>query len=299
MKPTAHTNGALPPATVPARRPPRKAKAMDPAPQQPATLMEAIIQASSDPTIDTGKVRELVDLHKTLQERDWERQFNAAMVACQTELQPVARNKDNTQTQSRYADLARLAEAALPIIHQHGFAITFSEAGTEKPNHIGVLVSVRHREGHTERFTFHVPVDLCGFKGTPNKTAIHGWGSALTYCRRYSLLCAFNVIVAGDDDGQAAGQKSSASLKREGVWADFERDMRGAASIAALEKVCNRWRGRIQFWSKGYREAAVELKGQQIERLGGTLAQLQESVEATDHDYERWARMRAEHGNHW
>ena len=274
-------------ATRPQRKLPTKVY------EPPATLIEAIICAASDPSIDVAKVKELTGLHLALKASAQAESFNAAMVACQTDLQPVARNKSNDQTNSRYADLAKLAEEALPIIHRHGFAITFSEAETEKPNHIGVAVSVRHREGHTERSAFHVPQDMAGFKGTPNKTAIHGWGSALTYCRRYSLVCAFNVIVGGDDDGQAAGKvASSASLKRDGVWTDFEREMRNSRSIAALEKVCARWRGRIQFWSKGYREAAVELKGQQTERLGGTLAQLEESAAQLSDDagpmYDRW-----------
>jgi hypothetical protein len=213
-----------------------------------------------------------------MQLADWQRAFNESMVACQTDLQPVARNKSNDQTNSRYADLAKLAEAALPIIHKHGFAITFSQAETEKPNHIGVAVSVRHRDGHTERFTFHVPVDLCGFKGTPNKTVVHGWGSALTYCRRYSLLCAFNVIVAGDDDGQAAGRQSSAALKRQGVWPEFEREMRAVRSLQALQIVVERWRPRVQQWSAKWKRAAEELHSQCFEALGGTFEALQQSA---------------------
>src|SRR5688572_4554820 len=59
----------------------------------PATLMQAIIQASSDAAVDVGKVRELVELHKTLQEREWQRAFNEAMTACQSELEPVTRNQ--------------------------------------------------------------------------------------------------------------------------------------------------------------------------------------------------------------
>ena len=162
---------------------------------------------------------------------------------------------------------------------------------TPKPEHIGVAVRISHRGGHAERSEFHVPVDVAGFKGTPNKTAIHGWGSALTYCRRYALLCAFNVIVSGDDDGNAAGGKpaSSAALKRSGVWSEFERDMRGARTLVDLEAVCNRWRPRMVNWSHGYKTAAVELKGQQVERLGGTLTQLEESLERLDHEAaERW-----------
>jgi hypothetical protein len=60
--------------------------------------------------------------------------------------------------------------------------------------------------------------------------------------------------------------------------------MRAAPSLQALEAVCDRWRPRMLNWSAGYKTAAVELKGQQIERLGGTLAQLQESAGQIEQD---------------
>jgi hypothetical protein len=242
-----------------------------PAITQPATLLQAIITASADPTVDVGKIGELVKLHTELQARDWEQRFNAAMAACQAELEPVARNQSNTSTNSRYADLAKLAEGALPIIHHHGFALTFGEVAAAKPNHIGVAVRISHRDGHAERSEFHVPLDLCGFKGTPNKTAIHGWGSALTYCRRYALLCAFNVIVAGDDDGNAAGKvPSSTPVKRENVWQTFQGEMRAAKSLPALQAVVVKWRPRVINWSDKWKGAAESLHGQCHARLSGT-----------------------------
>ena len=186
--PAPTTNGHAAATVVVARAPKHKALPA-PAPQRPETLMQAIMQAASDSTVDVGKVAALVELHKTLQAREWERLFNEAMADCQAALEPVRKNQSNTQTNSRYADLSRLAESALPIIHQHGFAIGFGElVAVAKQGHIGVAVRISHRGGHTERSEFHVPLDVCGFKGTANKTAIHGWGSSLTYCRRYSLL---------------------------------------------------------------------------------------------------------------
>ena len=75
--------------------------------------------------------------------------------------------------------------------------------------------------------------------------------------------------------------------------------MRGASSLPALEAVCDRWRPRMLNWSAGYKTAAVELKGQQIERLGGTLAQLEESAERLEHEAherDRWERNLADTG---
>ena len=279
VAPTTNGSGATSAVAARPSRKPQKLPAL-PAPPQPTTLMQAIIQASADPSVDPGKIGALVQLHAQLQAREWERLFNEAMADCQAALEPVRKNQTNPDTKSRYADLSRLAESALPIIHRHGFAISFGELVKEaKEGHLGVAVRISHRGGHTERSEFHVPVDLCGFKGTPNKSAIHGWGSSLTYARRYSLLCAFNIIVAGDDDGQAAGKAtSSAQLKRDGAWQGFLAKINAAQSLDELAAVWHTERFAIKAWPAAWREQAIEAKETRKAELGDTLRQLQASV---------------------
>ena len=60
-------------------------------------------------------------------------QYHGTRASASGEPEPVARNQSNSSTNSRYADLARLAESALPIVHKHGFALTFGEVATAKP----------------------------------------------------------------------------------------------------------------------------------------------------------------------
>ena len=49
---------------------------------------------------------------------------------------------------------------------------------------------------------------MTGIKGSVNKTAMHGHGSALTYARRYIMCLAFDIQVSDDDDGNAAGAEN-------------------------------------------------------------------------------------------
>jgi hypothetical protein len=49
-----------------------------------------------------------------------------------------------------------------------------------------------------------VPIDNKGPKGAQNKTDTHGFGSALSYGRRYLKLLIFDIATT-DDDGRAAG----------------------------------------------------------------------------------------------
>ncbi|MBO0763014.1 MAG: ERF family protein [Hyphomicrobiaceae bacterium] len=261
----------------------------------PTTLLGRIIDVAGRADIDVEKIKQLVDLHKSMQVAEWQRLFNESMVKCQQALDPVRRNKSNSSTNSRYADLAQLAEQALPIIHAHGFAVSFSEAEPRKPDHIGVAVSVRHQGGYTEVSTWNVPQDLCGLKGQVNKTAIHGWGSAITYCRRYSLLASFNIIVSGDDDGQAAGgQKSAAQARRDGKWPILEAKLRSAKSMSELQDIWNEFRFEIKAWPAAWRDCAVAAKEDAKTRLGGTMTALHESLrqlerpEPREADIEQW-----------
>jgi ERF superfamily protein len=303
--PIPNGNGAATAVAVrPSRKSPNNHGLGEPQnPQQPQTLMQAIMMAASNPTVDTGKVRELVELHKTLQEREWQRAYNESMVACQTELQPVARNRTNDHTHSRYADLARLAEVALPIVHKHGFALTFGELEPRTPNHVGIAARISHRDGHTHTSEFHVPHELSGFKGTANKTAVHSWSSALTYCRRYSLLCAFNVIVAGDDDGNAAAGKSrtskderadmiaagrlSPTRQQEDAVTALESAVLAVTTLDALEAVWDKGRHDIRSWPRTWRERMIALKDKRKAELADTLLQLERSAKQLNEQFDR------------
>lgn len=165
-------------------------------------LLSMIERAARDPTVDIAKMERLFDMHERIESRRAEQAFNAAMAAAQAEMAPVSKNKPNTQTNSRYADLAALAEQAKPIISKHGFAPSFGTDVSPKPNHERIVCDLSHRDGHSRRYMVDVPSDGVGIKGTTNKTATHAMGSTLSYGRRYLTLLMFDIATK-DDDGNA------------------------------------------------------------------------------------------------
>ena len=155
------------------------------------------------PHVGIEGVRELMAMRRQEQDRQAEQEFNAAMSTAQAALIPVTRNQKNKQTGSSYADLAAIAEMAMPIIHKHGFGTSASEFRSDKPDHVGVALEVMHRSGHSKRYEFHVPSDGTGLKGNPNKTATHAYASTLNYGERYAKCRVFGIATK-DDDGNAA-----------------------------------------------------------------------------------------------
>jgi hypothetical protein len=49
-------------------------------------------------------------------------------------------------------------------------------------------VPLSHTAGHSRHYQADVPIDNTGPKGAQNKTMTHGFGSALSYGRRYLKL---------------------------------------------------------------------------------------------------------------
>lgn len=192
-------------------------------PPAPAVVSESgallimIERAARDTTIDIDRMERLVNIHRDMEMRQAEKAFNAAMSAAQAELLPVAKNTSNTHTRSKYADLAAIAEAAMPIIHRHGFGLSFSEFKSQEPNCMGVACHVRHASGYGERHEFNIPIDSAGSQGKVNKTNTQAYGSTFTYGRRYATCGVFNIATKDDRDGNAVSGETISDEQEETI----------------------------------------------------------------------------------
>lgn len=120
-----------------------------------------------------------------------------ALVKALAEIEGAAKDKVNPHFKSKYADLASVIAAIKPVLAKHGLAFTQST----EPSEGGVIV---------ETLLWHeaenlAPRSLGKLFVPANKNDAQGFGSALTYARRYGLMTAFGVP-AEDDDGNAAAK---------------------------------------------------------------------------------------------
>lgn len=183
---------------------------MDRAANVPATveslgggILNVIARAAADPNTDVDKLERLLAMQERVLEREAEQAFNAALREAQDEIQPIVRNKTNSSTSSTYADLERVSDSIDPVLRRHGFSSSFGTADCPLPGHYRVTCRLSHVGGHHRDYQADVPADTAGVKGTPTKTATHGFGSALSYGRRYLKLLIADVATT-DDDGRAA-----------------------------------------------------------------------------------------------
>lgn len=175
-----------------------------------SAVLSMIERAARDPSVDIDKLSQLMEMRKEVEREASKRVFNTAMKAAQAEMRPVAADALNPQTKSRYATYAKLDNALRPIYTKHGFALSFDEADSPKPEHIRVLCYVSHDGGFERTYHKDMPCDGKGAKGGDVMTKTHATGAASSYGARYLLKGIFNVAVGEDDrDGNEPAQLNS------------------------------------------------------------------------------------------
>lgn len=140
------------------------------------------------------------------------RDFNVAMNEAQAKIEPITRDAENQQTNSRYVRYETMGKIITPIYTALGFSVSHDEEDSPYEGQTRYVAIVRHRNGHSERYHKDLPIDDKGMKGTVNKTPLHGKASATTYARRLIEAGIFNVRFCNeDDDGNAAGAPETIS----------------------------------------------------------------------------------------
>jgi len=120
----------------------------------------------------------------------------AAFVKAQRQFGPALKKSVNSHFKSKYADLTSCIDAVMDGLNANGIALM--QRSFECKDGVMVETTFIHESGEVmESGLFHVPA---------SKHDAMGFGSALTYARRYSLMTACGIS-SEDDDGVAASPR--------------------------------------------------------------------------------------------
>lgn len=128
----------------------------------------------------------------------------AALVKAQKGFSPAIKTSNNPHFRSKYADLSACVEAVIDSLNDNGIALLQMTHECQD----GVIVETVFVHDSGEMLSagkLHVPAA----KHDPQ-----GYGSALTYGRRYSLMAACG-IAPEDDDGNAASKPRLAAEPKD------------------------------------------------------------------------------------
>jgi hypothetical protein len=122
-------------------------------------------------------------------------QLAEALSKAQGQIDAASKGAVNPHFKSKYADLNALREVIREPLAVNDLSVIQLPRFSDKE--VEVETMLMHKSGEFIAETLRMPV---------GQTTAQAVGSALTYCRRYSLSAILN-LAADDDDGNAATEK--------------------------------------------------------------------------------------------
>lgn len=123
-----------------------------------------------------------------------------ALVKAQKSITFASKDATNPHLKSKYADLPSVIDAVKVALNDAGISFTQTAGGMENL-HLKLTTRLMHESGEWIEDTMMMPM----VKQDPQ-----GYGSALTYARRYSLA-AITGLYQDDDDGYAASNHAKST----------------------------------------------------------------------------------------
>ncbi|MYZ41387.1 ERF family protein [Schauerella aestuarii] len=144
-----------------------------------------------------------------------------ALLAAQKAIEFAKKDSNNPHFKSKYADLSAVVEAVKPALNAAGI-VYIQTASPSDDGKLHLTTTLMHESGEWIGDTLVMPLP---------KQDPQGYGSALTYGRRYALA-AITGVYQDDDDGNAA---SGVGQRQAKATPSFDYDEAEAAITAATE----------------------------------------------------------------
>jgi hypothetical protein len=150
----------------------------------------------------------------------------SAFVKAQRQFGPALKTSTNPHFRSKYADLSNCIEAVIDALNVNGIGLM--QRTYESKDGVMVETIFVHESGEVmECGLLHVPA---------SKQDPQGYGSALTYARRYSLLAATGLAPEDDDGNSASRRTEIKSTVNESEITDLMAAMDEVTTLKELQE---------------------------------------------------------------
>ena len=170
-----------------------------------------------------------------------------ALVKAQKAFGPALKTSTNPHFKSKYADLAACIEAVIDALNENGIALI--QQSHECADGVTIETLFIHESGETlSGGKLHVPA---------SKQDPQGYGSAMTYARRYALQAACGIAPEDDDGNRAVAAPRAAEKPSRAVRSkdQVEHLVRQATTPELLTTV---WKALLPEERELVREIAAE-----------------------------------------
>jgi hypothetical protein len=173
--------------------------------------------------------------------------ISKALAAAQAEMKNPAFDSSNPHFRNKFASLAAIRNAVVPVFSKHGLSVMQELSTTD--NGVACLTVVQHESGQWFEFG---PLVM-----PATKPDAQGYGSAGTYCRRYALQSVVAIVGDEDDDGNEAAKPTQKAAKATAK--------NHAAIQDALDKVPEL--ASVEAVTAFYKSLPPEIRGEVVDAL--------------------------------
>lgn len=178
-------------------------------------------------------------------------QLATALSKAQSEIEGAVKNTVNPHFKRTYADLGSVWDAIREPLTKNGLSVAQFPSHSGDPQVMALDTVLMHSSGQWLRETFCMPVA----KADPQ-----GYGSAITYARRYSLMAVAGIAPVDDDGNEASKKPEPKQSPPPGgmQWMDKEPPQPKPVIVSAkpAERTADQWKAVVAGWIKRARACA-------------------------------------------
>jgi len=187
------------------------------------------------------------------------KELATALSKAQAIMSGAKKNSENPFFHSAYSDLSSVVDAIKEPFSDNG--LSYVQFPIEDNGRIGIETILMHESGEWMSNSFTVQL---------TKQDAQGAGSAITYCRRYSLLAVAGIPSEDDDGNNAAkgNQQDKQAEEAEAARRDaeiFDSAMSAISNATSREDLETLW-NNVEDFPKRNKEiiAAMKAKGEEL-----------------------------------
>jgi hypothetical protein len=179
-----------------------------------------------------------------------------ALCKAQQEMTAAMADTKNEFFNSKYADLGAVQAACMPALHSNGFSVMHQLRNEDTGSVLDTILL------HDSGASWTCPIPLI-----VSKKDMQGLGSAITYARRYGLMCLSGVAPEDDDGNKAVENKPSNNQDRVGAKTkasaddahDFlvEAELKKLATITDIDELKSYWSALVSLQASIAKDSRV------------------------------------------
>lgn len=206
-------------------------------------VLGMIERAARDPNVDICKMQALLDMQERILKKNAEAEFAQAFTRLSSKLPAIKRSSDvviKGQKQYSFARWEDISRQINPLLEEEGFALSF-DTQPRLGDGGGLIVTgtLMHSAGHSRQASIPLPLDMTG-----SKNGVQGYGSTLSYGKRYTATMLLNIVTEEDDDGVRGGARFVTPAQVEELRellaetkSDVSAYMQRVAGVESLEDI--------------------------------------------------------------